>query len=72
MSDNLKVFVGWDSREPMAFDVAKHSLLRHASIPVEVVPIKLQALVEHGLYTRAVDCCFATATFCFSTTRPNF
>jgi lipopolysaccharide biosynthesis glycosyltransferase len=55
MSDDLKVFVGWDSREPIAFDVAKHSLLKHASIPVEVVPIKLQALVEQGLYTREVD-----------------
>ncbi|MDQ6436495.1 glycosyltransferase [Mesorhizobium sp. LHD-90] len=55
MSDNLQVFVGWDSREPIAFDVAEHSLLKHASIPVEVVPIKLQALVEQGLYTREVD-----------------
>ena len=55
MSDGLKVFIGWDSREPIAFDVAKHSLLKQASIPVEVIPIKLQDLVDRGLYTREVD-----------------
>ncbi len=42
MSDAFRVFVGWDSREPIEFDVAKHSLLKHASIRAEVIPIKLQ------------------------------
>jgi len=55
MSNGLRVFIGWDSREPIAFDVAKHSLLKQASIPVEIVPIKLNTLVEQGLYTREID-----------------
>ena len=51
----LKIFIGWDSREDIAYQVARHSLIRHASIPVEVTPIKLAELVENGLYTRDID-----------------
>lgn len=53
--DKLRVFIGWDSREDIAYQVARRSLLRHASVPVEVVPIKVQDLVDQGLYTRKVD-----------------
>lgn len=55
MSEKLRVFIGWDSREPIAYDVAKASLLENASIDVDVVPIKLQELVDQGVYTREVD-----------------
>ena len=41
---NFRVYIGWDSREDIAYQVARRSLLRHASIPVEVVPIKVQDL----------------------------
>lgn len=51
----FRVFIGWDSREDIAYQVARRSLLRHASIPVEVTPIKLPELVARGLYTRPVD-----------------
>jgi lipopolysaccharide biosynthesis glycosyltransferase len=51
----LKAFIGWDSREPEAYEVARSSLLRHASIDVEVAPIKLQDLVDQEIYTRQVD-----------------
>lgn len=51
----LKVFIGWDSREDIAYQVARSSLLEHASIPVEVHPIKLDELVQEGLYTRTID-----------------
>jgi hypothetical protein len=34
MSAPFRVFIGWDSREPIAYDVARHSLLKRASIPV--------------------------------------
>lgn len=53
--DSLRVFIGWDSREDIAYQVARRSLLRHASIPVEVTPIKLDDLVAKGLYTRDID-----------------
>lgn len=51
----FRVFIGWDSREDIAYQVARHSLLKHASVPVEVIPIKLPELVEKGLYTREID-----------------
>lgn len=54
MSD-LRVFIGWDSREDIAYQVAKASLLEHASIDVEVHPIRLTELIERGVYTRDVD-----------------
>jgi len=47
MSEPLRIFIGWDSREPIA--------LKHSSIPLEIVPIKLQDLVDRGVYTREVD-----------------
>ena len=55
MTDPFRIFVGWDRREPEAFDVAKFSLERRASIPVSVVPIKLDVLRARGLYRREAD-----------------
>ncbi|MBD9529955.1 glycosyltransferase [Paracoccus sp. PAR01] len=54
MSD-LTVFIGWDSREDIAYQVARASLLEHASIDVDIRPIRLQELVDAGAYTRQVD-----------------
>lgn len=53
--EKLRVFIGWDSREDIAYQVARKSLLQNATIPVEVTPIKLPQLVADGLYSRAVD-----------------
>jgi hypothetical protein len=55
VTDNFRVYVGWDQREPIAYDVAKFSLERRASVPVEVVPIKLEELRAKGLYSRTAD-----------------
>ncbi len=52
---NFRVYIGWDSREDIAYQVARSSLLKHATIPVEVHPIKLHELAEQGLYTRDID-----------------
>lgn len=54
-SSPFRVYVGWDSREEIAYDVCRHSLLRHASIPIEVIPLKQHELRDRGFYTRAVD-----------------
>jgi hypothetical protein len=53
--DSLRVFIGWDRREDIAYRVARHSLLANASIPVDVVPIRLDDLIPRGLYTRTED-----------------
>jgi hypothetical protein len=55
MSDPFRIFVGWDRREPEAYDVAKFSLERRASIPVDVTPIKVDELRARGLYRRDDD-----------------
>jgi lipopolysaccharide biosynthesis glycosyltransferase len=55
VNNSLDVYIGWDSREPIAYDVARHSLLEHATVPVKVIPIKLDDLVSRGAYTREVD-----------------
>src|SRR5262245_47771351 len=55
MTDPFRIYVGWDSREDEAFRVAKFSLMRRASIPVVVTPIKLPDLRARGLYWRTED-----------------
>lgn len=62
----LKVFVGYDSREDIAWQVCRHSLLRHSDDSVNVIPLRQSALRELGLYTRPVD---AGASTEFSLTR---
>jgi hypothetical protein len=65
MSEPFRVFVGWDQREPEAYDVARYSLESRASIPVKVTPIKLQELRARGLYSRPEDP-LATTEFTYS------
>ncbi|MEX0409750.1 glycosyltransferase [Aquibium sp. LZ166] len=55
MSDKLKIYVGYDSREDIAWQVCRHSILRHSTPDLEVHPLKLAALQELGLYTREAD-----------------
>ena len=49
MGEPLRVFIGWDSREPEAYDVARFSLQRRASIPVDTVPIKQSELRDRAI-----------------------
>ena len=51
----LTVYVGWDSKEPEAFDVCKFSIEEHATIPVSVIPLKRQQFIERKLYWREPD-----------------
>lgn len=48
----LPVFIGYDTREPEAYEVCKASLLRHSTIPLHVMPLKEEPLRRAGLYTR--------------------
>lgn len=57
---SLRVFVGWDSREDIAYEVCRHSLLRHASLPVTVTPLRQHELRAQGLYHRPADPLAAT------------
>ncbi len=55
MTAPLSVYVGWDSREDIAYRVCRHSILRRASAPVAVAPILQDELRAEGLYTRPAD-----------------
>lgn len=61
----LKIFIGWDSREDIAYQVAKYSIEDRASVPVEIIPLKQKLLRKEGLYTRAVDT-MASTEFTFT------
>lgn len=68
MSDEiepLKIYVGWDSREDIAFQACKESILQHASVPVDIVPLKQHVLRREGMYTREVDA-LASTEFTFT------
>lgn len=50
----MKIFIGYDSREDIAYQVCRHSILSRQP-DAQVIPIKRQDMVEKGLYTREVD-----------------
>lgn len=54
-SSSVKVFVGYDSREDIAWQVCRQSLLRHSDSDVNAIPLRQSALRELGLYSRPLD-----------------
>lgn len=62
----LKIYVGYDTREDIAWQVCRHSLRRHSGQDLPIYPLKQAALRELGLYQRPVD---QSATTEFSLTR---
>lgn len=40
----MRVFIGWDERQPVAFTVAMTSLIQHARQPLQVTPLVLGTL----------------------------
>ena len=50
----MKVFVGYDTREDIAYQVCKHSILKRQP-NADVRPLKQQELREAGWYSRPVD-----------------
>ena len=50
----MKVYVGWDSREDIAYQVCEHSIKRRDP-GAEVIPLKQKEMRESGLYRRDID-----------------
>ena len=50
----MKIFVGYDPREDITYQVCEHSIKRRNK-DVDVVPLKMKLLRESGIYTRGVD-----------------
>ena len=53
----FKIYIGYDSREDIAYQVCKSSIITHCSdlSKVEILPLKLSELREKGLYWRGED-----------------
>lgn len=66
MTYQSRIYVGYDQREDIAWQVCRHSLMRHTSAPVSVHPLRQDVLRELGLYSRPYD---GTASTEFSLTR---
>ena len=60
----MKIFVGYDTREDITYQVCEHSIKQHQS-RAEVLPLKMKELREAGLYTRPIDP-LSTTEFTFS------
>ena len=46
----IRVFIGYDPREAVAFNVLAHSIQETASVPVSIVPVRLSQL--KGVFKR--------------------
>jgi lipopolysaccharide biosynthesis glycosyltransferase len=51
----FRIFIGYDSREEIAWKVARNTLLKHSSIPLDIRPVVQGELRRAGLYTRDKD-----------------
>lgn len=40
----MRIFIGYDPRETVAYHVASHSIIRRASIPVSITPLRRESL----------------------------
>ena len=49
-----KIYVGWDSREDIAYQVCEHSILNRSKT-TDVIPLKQSDLRDSGTYTREKD-----------------
>lgn len=50
----MKIFIGWDSREDIAYQVCKHSILINKP-DADITPLVQDDLRKVGLYTRDID-----------------
>ena len=48
-------FIGYDSKEDIAYRVCKQSLLKNSSIEIKVLALKLNELIARNYYKRSVD-----------------
>ena len=54
-NSNPTFFIGYDSKEDIAYRVCKQSLLNKSSIEINILSLKLYELVSKGYYKRSID-----------------
>tara|TARA_R110002051_G_scaffold272840_2_gene333401 strand:- start:9803 stop:10591 length:789 start_codon:yes stop_codon:yes gene_type:complete len=52
MSSIYTIYIGYDHREAIAYDVLKESILDHSSIPINIIPLKQEELRRVNFYRR--------------------
>src|SRR5690349_16904212 len=52
MDKPFKIFIGYDQREVEAFYTCAYSIVKHATIPVEIYKLDKEPLVKAGVYRR--------------------
>ena len=52
---NLTFYIGYDSKEDIAYRVCKNSLINTTSISLKIQSLKLYELISKKLYTRNID-----------------
>ena len=53
--NNLNFFIGYDSKEDIAYRVCKNSLLKKSSINLKIISLKIDELIAKNFYHRAKD-----------------
>lgn len=51
----MKIFIGWDSREDIAYQVCRESLIRNSSVYLNIHPIKQTDMRDKNLYWKEHD-----------------
>lgn len=50
--DKLRIYLGWDGREKVAYEVCKHSIEKHTHSDVEIIPLYHKELRRQGFFAR--------------------
>jgi len=53
--NNLNIYVGYDSKEDIAYRVCKYSILKRSKSSIKITSLKLYELVAKNLYKRDID-----------------
>jgi len=51
----FRVFMGYDSHEDIVFQIAKFSMLRRSSIPLDICPLRRSELTARNVYRKTQD-----------------
>ncbi len=53
--NNLNIYIGYDSKEDIAYRVCKYSILKRSSKNIKVMSLKLYELITNKMYFRNID-----------------
>tara|TARA_Y100000746_G_scaffold198918_1_gene182443 strand:+ start:271 stop:975 length:705 start_codon:yes stop_codon:yes gene_type:complete len=55
MMSNLNIYIGYDSKEDIAYRVCKYSILKRSNTNLKVTSLKLYELITNKMYSRNID-----------------